>query len=552
MAVRFADLVAWPAATFAVTAACLWVGMAVALVPLRRWRRRRDAGGAFEAAAAAAAIDGAVAATPGWVTEARLLYPARLAARTGVMAAGILMATAAAAVPGGLLSAVPRVVVWLAMAAAGVAAMTAAASWLAGAVRGRRHPWRLAVRDTAVLWLVARPWPVLVTVTVIASAAASGAAQWAVVAGGGVVLCAMALASGLPVLRLLRLAWPAGERVRGAVERAAGRMTAAVPPSFEVAWSMANAFALPTTGRLVFSTRLLEVLDDAQLAAVAAHELEHLREPLRVRLSRLAGLPLLIGLGALVPVVEHAGVPGLVLLVGSLYLIGIIAGHTLLRMEVRADAAAHGAEADPGVYGAALTRLYEVNLTPAVLSNRRRSHPALYDRLVAAGTPPPYPRPAPPDRGWLLPAFVLQVVAGAAVCGLLFVGVPRAAIVALGAERGLEAIACLTGGDAYSLGGLDEMWVDRHEVRPAIAWARLQAAARPTDVERRSYLAKVLAWGGRCAEAGVALEQAELAAADEVDRGYVREAHGYMRRLRNACAPGTAGAAAEGPFAAGR
>jgi Zn-dependent protease with chaperone function len=550
VAVRFGDLVAWVVATFAVAAACAWVGMAVALLPLRRWRRRAAAApapGPGYLGAAGEEVSGGAAATPVWVAEARLVYPARQAAWTGVLVTGILMTMAVTVAPGGLLSSVPRVVVRLAMVAACVAGVIAAGRWLTGTVRGCRPRWRTAWRDALVYWLLARPWLVLLVAVVILSGATSGAEQWVIVAAGDLALGALAWASGLPLLRLLRLARPAGERVRGAVERAAGRMQTAVPPSFEVSWSMANAFALPTVGQLVFSTRLLAVLDDAQLAAVAAHELEHLREPLRVRLSRLAGVPILMGLAAIVPIARSLGFPGTVLLIGSLFLAAVIAGRTMQRMEVQADAAARGAEGDAGVYAAVLTRLYEANLMPAVMSRRRRTHPALYDRLVAAGAPPPYPRPAPPGRAWLAIAFAVQVVTGVAVCGLLAAGVPRAATAALGSERSLMAIVCLTGGDAYSLGWLEHRWFARHQVRPAIAWARMLAAAHPTDVGRRCYLAKVLAWGGRCAEAGAELERAEPLAAGATDRGYLREARDYMRGLNDPCPPVARGVASTGP-----
>jgi hypothetical protein len=66
-------------------------------------------------------------------------------------------------------------------------------------------------------------------------------------------------------------------------------------------------------------------------------------------------------------------------------------------MEGSADAAASHHELDPGVYAAALERMYSYSKIPAVL-NRPGIHGHLYDRMVAAGVTPSYPRPAPPSR----------------------------------------------------------------------------------------------------------------------------------------------------------
>ena len=66
------------------------------------------------------------------------------------------------------------------------------------------------------------------------------------------------------------------------------------------------------------------------------------------------------------------------------------------QLEERADRIAHTNEGEAGTYARALARLYEDNLIPAVLPRRRRTHPDLYDRLLAAGVQPDFPRPAAP------------------------------------------------------------------------------------------------------------------------------------------------------------
>jgi hypothetical protein len=64
------------------------------------------------------------------------------------------------------------------------------------------------------------------------------------------------------------------------------------------------------------------------------------------------------------------------------------------KLETRADEMAKANEGDAGTYARALTRLYEDNLLPAVTAKERATHPHLYDRLLAVGVTPDFPRPA--------------------------------------------------------------------------------------------------------------------------------------------------------------
>ncbi|MEI9950222.1 MAG: hypothetical protein WDO74_14905 [Pseudomonadota bacterium] len=78
------------------------------------------------------------------------------------------------------------------------------------------------------------------------------------------------------------------------------------------------------------------------------------------------------------------------------------------RLEQRADSAASQNGQDEGEYALALERLYELNLIPAV-TYVRQTHPHLYDRLIASGSTPTFPRPRPPPLwpGLLSILFVL-------------------------------------------------------------------------------------------------------------------------------------------------
>jgi hypothetical protein len=51
-----------------------------------------------------------------------------------------------------------------------------------------------------------------------------------------------------------------------------------------------------------------------------------------------------------------------------------------------------------------LEKIYQANQLPAVMRGNNMVHPHLYDRMLAAGVTPDYPRPQPPGRmawpGW--------------------------------------------------------------------------------------------------------------------------------------------------------
>ena len=67
-------------------------------------------------------------------------------------------------------------------------------------------------------------------------------------------------------------------------------------------------------------------------------------------------------------------------------------------MEKRADQTAAENQINEGVYARALEKLYRENQLPAINVNDRQTHPHLYDRMVAAGITPDYPRPGRPKK----------------------------------------------------------------------------------------------------------------------------------------------------------
>ena len=198
--------------------------------------------------------------------------------------------------------------------------------------------------------------------------------------------------------RMLGLFQPAPERLRKIVADTSARMNV----SFREVWLMrspsAQAFAMPGARKLLFTERLLELLTDDEVAAVCAHELAHLTESKADRYSRsiqvLAFLPWIY-----FNPLTHAFGPtfGFIAFYGLLFItIGVprIYRRISRKLESRADEMAKANEGDAGTYARALAKLYADNLSPAVMAKSRATHPHLYDRLLAAGVTPGFPRPA--------------------------------------------------------------------------------------------------------------------------------------------------------------
>jgi len=167
---------------------------------------------------------------------------------------------------------------------------------------------------------------------------------------------------------------------------------------------LARAAALIYLRSLVFTSRVLDVLDDDELRSIILHELAHLRENLAVSLSRLIPVLSLMLITLIHPLMHHFGTAGLFWLVVVILLLLKLAKRIARRMEHHADDAAIQGTADAAIYARALEKIYQVNQLPAVMRGNNMVHPHLYDRMLAAGVTPDYPRPQPPGRmawpGW--------------------------------------------------------------------------------------------------------------------------------------------------------
>lgn len=161
----------------------------------------------------------------------------------------------------------------------------------------------------------------------------------------------------------------------------------------------AYAAAMPTTKTLLYSTGILDLFDDTELAAVTAHEIMHLQESRgQILLRLLPGLmvvPLMLAIYA-VYTGEHFWIVFAYLAV--LFVTGRSVRSISRRLERRADAGAKAQESEGGAYARALERLYETRLVPATIPKRFQTHPDLYDRMLDAGVTPSYRRPPLPPR----------------------------------------------------------------------------------------------------------------------------------------------------------
>jgi Zn-dependent protease with chaperone function len=266
------------------------------------------------------------------------------------------------------------------------------------------HSW---LRLFTVMWTLRLVFVAVFVVAVVLMPEEPGGAMAAT--GGGVLLFLVAWNWGL-FMRLLRgigMLQAPNDRLRGMVAGTARRMGVREPVTWLLDAPIAYAAALPTTGELMFSTRMLEISSDEEISAICAHELAHLSESKSVLAGRIAGSLTLYPVIFARPAV-HFGLAGMGTLVGLVVLSMVSTRRLTRHMEKRADKIATENQGQEGVYARALEKLYCDSLIPAVSSNNRQMHPHLYDRMLAAGIQPEYPRPAKPGKmAW--PGYLLWV-----------------------------------------------------------------------------------------------------------------------------------------------
>jgi Zn-dependent protease with chaperone function len=382
-------------------------------------------------------------------------------------------------------------------------------------------------RSAATLGLVLYPHLLLWLVLAMCMPAGWGVATWLLTALALVLGVLAFLGGGLRVGQLFGLVRKAPAELADLAEAAGERVGVAPRAAWVLEVRASNAFAFPWSGDVGFTRRALQTLDPAQISAILAHELGHLAEPRRVRALRASGTLALVPLLLIRPLSASFGLAAPVLVFAGVVLLTTLVRRVRRAMEVRADEVAHEHEEDPGVYARALESIYRTNGVPPVLS-KRGTHPALYDRMVAAGVEPDYPRPDAPrsTRLAVLPAACLLVFAWTAV-----LSAPSLLGTLLVDDRAWawQEIAA-TGGNADVLGLLADVAFEEDDLEAAAVFGRAAVTLAPSEPWHRAGLAWSLATGGDC----VAARQ-ELAVGHELLPGFApNDSCGAADRLKSA------------------
>lgn len=267
--------------------------------------------------------------------------------------------------------------------------------------RGHHLPFRRWCRHVLGGWLPGLAgWFVLVA-GVVLMPAGFGPLVVAVFLGALALHVALALGAGIWVSERLGWMHPATPEVIETVRRLAAANGQRPPRVLQVESTAANAMAVAGGSYVLLLGPLTSLLTPAELETVLAHELSHTREGWGVVLGRVVGSLWLFPWIVVRPLAAAVGIMAPVLLAfGTL---GILKFNRWLnlRFEHRADAAAVESQESAGIYARALLKLHEFNLLPATLEKKSATHPDLYDRMIAAGVDPGFPRPQPAaSLGW--------------------------------------------------------------------------------------------------------------------------------------------------------
>jgi len=202
----------------------------------------------------------------------------------------------------------------------------------------------------------------------------------------------------LAMLRWFRILHPAPDHLNALVMEVSQKMGIPVRRIWILSSYVGNAVAYPQFRELIFTDKLLAILSDNEIKAVCAHELAHLTESgivLMIRGTMLFMFYPLIFFRPLASLGDMGSDIFTFLLLGIL-LLSFVGTRVARRMEKRADKIAVENQADQAVYARALERLYQSSQIPAVMSSlSNKVHPNLYDRMLAAGVTPDYPKPLP-------------------------------------------------------------------------------------------------------------------------------------------------------------
>jgi hypothetical protein len=325
------------------------------------------------------------------------------------------------------------------------------------------------------------------------------------------------LGGGLFVLRWLRLARPLDE----AVLAKAGHDSSVRPTmGVRIDLPMANAIAFPWTGCVAVTERAMSVLNEEELVCVLRHEIAHLNESIRTKVRRLAPLALLFALATQRWIGAAFGRGTAYAILGSFLALTLIGRRNARRAEERADRHAI-ADGSAAVYARTLERIYRANLAPAT-TRRWAVHPSLYDRMVAAGVQPDFPRPSAPAHVGFVSAILLATVVGI-VYGFIRLD---AEVVERPGRHEAEMLRALAFGRIpdYHIADLAHARYNDGRIDDAAFFYRAAAEIAPKNAAHEAHLAIALARDSKCEEAAVVLAEAKRRTQGSTPEAYVQSA----------------------------
>jgi len=330
-----------------------------------------------------------------WTEQSRRLWPVLVSARSAIWTVPLIAIVS-------LVLLRPDASLWLYFAA-GVSGLVGA---MAGALPLSRElfprlGWRELLRQSAIgLCLQLLLWIAFAALAL----AMPDTFGWRALALGTAALGLQLfwLFSGwLRIGLRLGLFAPAPERLRRIVAKVSARTGIACRAVWVMRAGTCQALALPLSRELVFTDRLLEIMPDEEVAAICAHEFGHLTESRGTLLLRLVRVWAFLPWVFLNPLLHTFGALGLYAPLLLMVLVPKLTASLVRRLEARADTVATGHESVTGIYARALLRLSEDNRTPMVFPGKGITHPHTYDRVLAAGVTPDFPRPkAPASMSW--------------------------------------------------------------------------------------------------------------------------------------------------------
>ncbi len=263
------------------------------------------------------------------------------------------------------------------------------------------HPplrFRLWLHLLAAGLLLIIPMWLLIVVTAFAMPDHFGLTTWIFATGVFLTILAFRFGLGLLILKWFGLLRPATDHLNALVAEASQKLGVPVRKSWILSTYVANAAAFPLERQLLFTDKLISILNDDEIQAVCAHELGHLDEPKVVLFIRLLGSFIFFPWIFCRPLLSLGdnGTATFGFLVIGIFVLWIVVIRVARSMEKRADKIVGDFQVDGAIYARALARLYESNGSPAVMSSlSTKIHPNLYDRMLAAGVTPDFPRPLP-------------------------------------------------------------------------------------------------------------------------------------------------------------